>query len=125
MSRGFFYLSMVDESREKGDQFVGATIVYAPDAAGALEEAKNMGLIPTGVQVAMVELYTQDEANERITDIEMLQKDVVDMLWARFATKAEIEASGAKPLPHDQVDAFVCKDHANPLGSRARMCALM
>lgn len=114
MSAGFFYLSMVDESRPEGDRFTGATIVWAKDAVGALEAARDMGLVPKGVQVAMVELHTQDDANQRITDIAMLPDDVVRLLWARLASKAEIEASGSKPLQEEDASAFVCKDHANP-----------
>jgi len=114
MSTGFFYLSMVDVGRPEGDRFVGATIVWAKDAVGALEAARSMGLVPKGIQVAMVELHTQDEANQRITDIAMLPDDVVRLLWERLASKAEIEASGSKPLREEDASAFVCGDHANP-----------
>jgi hypothetical protein len=115
MSAGFFYLSMVDESRPEGDRFVGATIINAEDAVGALETARARALVPQGVQVAMVELYTQDEANQRITTLEMLPAESARLLWGRIATKAELEGNGgSKPLTRDQADAFVCKDHANP-----------
>lgn len=113
MSAGFFYLSFVDESLPRGQQFVGATIVDALDAEGALAEAVAMGLVPQGVQVALVELYTQDEANQRITNPDMLPS-VSRSLLGRLATRAEIEASGSKPLRKESIDAFVCKDHANP-----------
>ena len=115
MSKGFFYLSMVDESRPEGDRFVGATIVDAEDAGGALDTARHMGLVPTGVQVALIELYTQDDANQRITDIAMLPEESVRLLWARRASKAELEAAGgARPLTEEDADAFVCSEHANP-----------
>lgn len=114
MSAGFFYLSFVDESRDKGDQFVGATVVDALDAEGALAEAVAMGLVPKGVQVALIELYTQDEANQRIINIDMLPS-VSRFLLGRLASREEIEASsGSKPVRKEYVSAFVCKAHANP-----------
>ena len=115
MSAGFFYLSMVDVSRPEGDRFVGATIVNAEDALGAIETARERGLVPKGAQVALVELHTKDDANRRITSLDMLPTEVAQMLWGRIATKAEIEAvDGGRPLTKQDLDAFICEDHANP-----------
>jgi|KBSSwiStaDraftv2_1062776.scaffolds.fasta_scaffold1057150_2 hypothetical protein len=116
MSAGVFYLSFVDESRPVGDRFVGATIVYGEDAVGALDTARSMGLVPKGVQVAMVELYTQNEKPQRrITTLDMLPIETVEILWGRIAARAELEAAGgAKPLTDEDADAFVCSEHANP-----------
>lgn len=53
----FFYLSFCDPKRPKGQQFLGATVVEAPDPKSAVDIALLLGINPGG-EVAIVSLNT-------------------------------------------------------------------
>jgi hypothetical protein len=110
MSAGLFYLSFVDEARPAGQRFVGATVVHGTDDRTAFENAKAAGLVPSCTETAIVALYTQDDANQRVTSADMLPLLEAAMLVDRFATREEILGEKWKEIPQG-LASYVCKDH--------------
>lgn len=112
MSAGLFYLSFVDKRLPEGERFVGATIVAGHDDASAFDSARIRGLVPPGCETASVELWTQDEANERITRLVQLPLSARQLL-NHLVGPDEVKRYGAHEVPDDIITGFICDEHSS------------
>lgn len=101
----FFYLSFCDVTRPKGQHFLGATLVEANSAKGALATATALGVNPGG-EVSMMELTIERE--------DQLPPEGRAML-NRFVPREEIMAAGGATSAELGIEppASVCQTH-NP-----------
>lgn len=65
----FFYLSFCDTERPKGTQFLGATIVEAPDSTSAVKRSWELGINPGGEVAILRSDKTIDELGSETKNI--------------------------------------------------------
>jgi hypothetical protein len=105
----FYYLSFVDLSLPKGEQFVGATIVEATDDVEAFGQAWARNLIPNNCQIALLRLWTQTHPQVEIISADQLPNDAL-YLVNKFVPREAIIAQGHRPLG-DEEYSIICDRH--------------
>jgi hypothetical protein len=99
----FYYLSFCDPSLPKGEQFLGATVIEAPNIHAIPAAANALGRNPGG-EIAIVEL---EGCQSRDDAVETGRK-----YFDRFIPREEVLAAEHEPLEdgddEDMTQAIVC-----------------
>lgn len=105
----FFYLSFVDHSLPKGEQFVGATIVEADSDVSACTRALALNLVPAKSEIAIIALWTQTQPQVEIVSIDQLPAGALQLV-NKFVPREAILAQGHRPIS-DEEFSIVCERH--------------